>query len=77
MTGRETKWPVDLSRSDRLAYPLCEAVPENVSGICRFCAVAFGVESEIEALGMALLDKFDYHPSIRNFLSEDYQVITF
>ena len=75
--GAGTKWPVELSRSDHLAHPLYEAVRENVAGVCRFCAGAFEVEAEIAGLGMALIDEFDHHPSLRTYLSEGYQVITF
>jgi hypothetical protein len=36
-----------------------------------------GVKPEVERLGVALLDEFDGHPSLRRAVDEGYQVISF
>ena len=75
--GAGTRWPGELVKTDHPAHPLFQAVRDKVTGACRFCAGAFGVEEEIGRLGVALLDQFDQHPSIRNYLIDGYRVITF
>ncbi|MEL7833104.1 hypothetical protein [Fodinibius sp. Rm-B-1B1-1] len=46
-------------------------------GACRFCAKAFGVINEVQKTNVDLLDECDKHPSLRNFIADDYQVVTF
>jgi hypothetical protein len=41
------------------------------------CARAYGVKDEAEAAGVRLLDEYKGHPSVRQLISEGYEVITF
>lgn len=75
--GAGTKWVVELSRSDHMVHVLYKSVQDKVSGVCSFCATAFGVHDEIIACGLPLVADYDGHPSFRKLLSEDYQIITF
>jgi len=75
--GAGTKWVVELSHPEHKAHALYEAVEDKVSGVCSFCATAFGVHDAISACDSPLVDDYDGHPSFRKMLSEGYQIITF
>lgn len=75
--GAGTQWIPELENDEHDAHPLYEAVKENIHGACRFCAKAFGVFKEIKKTHVDLLDEYDQHPSLRNFIDEGYQVINF
>lgn len=75
--GAGTKWVVELSKSDHKAHGLYEAVKDRVSGVCSFCAGAFGVKDAVKACGAPLVADYDGHPSFRKLLAQGYQVITF
>jgi hypothetical protein len=75
--GAGTKWVVELSRPDHKAHGLYVAVKDRVSGVCSFCAGAFGVHDEVMACGAPLAKDYDGHPSFRSLLLRGYQVITF
>ncbi len=75
--GAGTKWPVELSKPDHRAHPLYAAVKDKVSGVCEFCAGAFGVKDDVKACGAPLVGDYDGHPSFRKLLAQDYRVITF
>jgi hypothetical protein len=48
-----------------------------VTGICQYCAGAFGVTDAAIECKLKLLGEFDGYPSFRELLAEGYQVITF
>lgn len=75
--GAGAKWVVELSRSDHKAHGLYAAVRDKVSGVCDYCAGAFGVKEQVKACGAPLAGDFEGHPSFRRLLCEGYQVITF
>ena len=75
--GAGTTWVGELSRKEHLLNPLFEAVRDRVSGVCSFCADAFGVKEEVKNSGISFLGEYDGHPSFRRLISEGYQVITF
>ena len=75
--GAGSKWVGQLSRPDHKAHGLYESVRDRVSGVCEYCAGAFGVKDEVQACGVPLTDDFEGHPSFRNLMSEGYQIITF
>ncbi|PIV26417.1 MAG: hypothetical protein COS37_06510, partial [Anaerolineae bacterium CG03_land_8_20_14_0_80_58_20] len=58
-------------------HRLYAAVQDKVSGVCAYCAKAFGVYEQAQALNIPLLDEYEKHPSLRNRVSNGYQVITF
>lgn len=75
--GAGTRWIPELVDEDHKAHPLYQAVKDNIHGACKFCAKAFGVINEIEKTDVTLLDEYDQHPSLRNFIVDGYQVVTF
>ncbi len=75
--GAGTKWIGELSKPEHRANPLFSAVKDKISGVCAYCAGAFGVKEQVQACGVQLLGEYDGHPSFKKLLSENYQVITF
>jgi hypothetical protein len=75
--GAGTTWVPELAGEEHDAHALYEAVKENIHGACKFCSKAFGVINEVSKTDVDLLDDYDDHPSLRNFITEGYQVVTF
>mgnify|MGYP000147404341 CR=1 FL=1 len=75
--GGGTEWIPALEDEEHDVHPLYAAVKDNIHGACRFCAKAFGVFKEIKKTDIELLDEYDQHPSLRNFIVDGYQIITF
>lgn len=75
--GAGTKWVGELANPEHRAHGLFESVRDTVAGACSYCASAFGAREQVEASGVALLDEYAQHPSIRRFIAEGYQVVTF
>ncbi len=75
--GGGTEWIPELEDEEHDVHPLYAAVKDNIHGACRFCAKAFGVFKEIKKTDIELLDEYDQHPSLRNFIVDGYQIITF
>lgn len=53
------------------------AVQDKIVGVCAFCAKAFGVYEQVQALNIPLLDEYEKHPSLRTRVNNGYQIITF
>ena len=68
---------VALANPENKRHHLYAAVQDKVSGVCAFCAKAFGVYEQAQTLNIPLLDEYKKHPSLRSRISNDYQVITF
>ncbi|WP_138429203.1 DsrE family protein [Fodinibius saliphilus] len=75
--GAGTEWIPELEDENHDAHPLYKAVKANIHGACRFCAKAFEVFKEIKKTDIDLLDEYDQHPSLRNFIADGYQIVTF
>lgn len=75
--GAGTKWIPELEDEEHKAHPLYQAVKPAIAGACRFCAKAFGAFKEIKGTDISLLDEYDQHPSLRNYIIDGYQVVTF
>ncbi len=75
--GAGTRWPGALADPAHPAHLLYKAVRDQSTGVCRFCADAFGVAEQIRREGLPLLDQYDQHPSLRSYLADGYHVITF
>lgn len=68
---------VELADPDSERHRLYQQVEDKVSGVCRFCARAFGVYEKAEALNLPMLDEFQQHPSLHSRVANGYQIITF
>ena len=75
--GAGTKWIDELTRSDHNYHGLFEDVRGEVAGACAYCAKAFGVKDRVEEEGVPLIDDYDGHPSVRKFVHDGYEVLTF
>jgi hypothetical protein len=75
--GAGTRWVPKFSDPEHRKHALWVSVKDKVAGACSFCSAAFGVKEEVQAAGIKLLDDFDNHPSLRGYIIDGYQVITF
>ena len=75
--GAGTKWIPELSDPGHRYHELLESVRDRISGACDYCAKAYGVRDEVQASGVELVDEFDQHPSLRTYLADGFQVVTF
>lgn len=74
--GAGTQWIPDLLDEGNKYHHLFEAIREEAV-VCDYCADVFGVEDSVETAGLALVDEFEGHPSVREFVADGYEVITF
>lgn len=58
-------------------YDLYQSITSAVDGACAFCAQAFHVKENLEQAGITFLADYQEHPSIRSYLVDGYQVLTF
>lgn len=75
--GGGTKGLAEIANPDHDAHKLYTDVSDKIAGACNYCAKAFGVEEELAELDIRLLDDFAQHPSLRSYIADDYQVISF
>lgn len=68
---------VALADPEHRLHRLYTLVEDKVSGVCRYCARAFEVYEQAEALGIPFLAEYDQHPSLRSRIAKGYQVIIF
>lgn len=67
----------ELEKEDHKAHPLYKATKPVIDGACKFCAKAFGVINEVRKTDVPLLDDYDDHPSLRGYVKDGYQLVTF
>ncbi len=76
-SGAGTRWVSELSNSDHELSDAFDMVKDRVAGVCSLCAASFGVEEEVRASGIPLMEEYKGHPSLKRLISEGYQIITF
>ena len=77
-SGGGTSWIGKLSNgSDHELSNAYDMVKDKVAGACSLCATSFGVEEEIRASGIPLMEEYKGHPSLKRLISEGYHVLTF
>jgi len=59
------------------AHPMYQAIKPVIDGVCKFFCKAFGVINEVRKTGVKLLDDFDDLPSLRGYMEDGYQIVTF
>ena len=67
----------ELENEEHDAHPLYKAVTPVIEGACKFCSKAFGVINEIQKTDVTLLADYDDHPSLRTYIADGYQIVTF
>jgi hypothetical protein len=75
--GAGTEWIPVLEDESHDVHPLYASVKDSIYGVCQFCAKAFGVFKAVKKSGISLLDEYDQHPSLRRFIADGYQIVTF
>ena len=74
--GAGTQWIPELEDEDGDHHELYRTVRDDTS-VCDYCAGAFGVDDAVNDAGLVTLDEHDGHPSIRAFVADGYEVITY
>ena len=74
--GAGTEWIPELEDADHDFHGLYEEVRDHVN-VCDFCAGAFDVSDAVDDADVPRLDEYDGHPSVRSFVEDGYEVITF
>lgn len=75
--GAGTKWIPELEDESHGMHSLYKAIEDHIDGACKYCAKAFGVVNEVRNSNISLLDDYDGHPSLAEYISEGYQIVTF
>ena len=75
--GAGTKWVPELEADEHRYHRIYAELQDHIAGACSYCAQAFGVKDKIEASSVKLLTDYRGHPSLRSFVSDGYQVLTF
>jgi len=75
--GAGPRWIPELEDETHKAHPQYQAVKDKIDGACKFCSKAFGVFDEVAKSGVKLLDDYHDHPSLRGYISQGYQIVTF
>lgn len=66
--GAGSKWIGELENEDHKLHGLYAGLKSHITGVCFFCARAFGVKSQVEEAGIPLLSEYKDHPSLRNLV---------
>jgi hypothetical protein len=74
--GAGTQWIPELEAEDSDYHELYLAIRDDAA-VCDYCSGAFGVADAVEDAGITVLGEYDGHPSIRSFVDDDYEIITF
>ncbi len=76
LDGAGTKWGAELAdESHKYHRLLHDLKPET--GACAYCSRAYGVKDQLEAAGIALIDEYKGHPSLRELIVDGWAVVTF
>ena len=76
LDGAGTQWVAELAADDHDLNPLYESLSEHVS-VCEYCSGAFGVENEVAESDATAVSEFEGHPSVRDLVTDGYDVVTF
>src|SRR5215210_4733353 len=68
--GGGTKAAGSLAVSSHDYNELFEAVRDKIAGACDYCAGSFQVKQEVQDAGIALLDEYRGHPSVRKLIEQ-------
>jgi hypothetical protein len=74
--GAGTQWVPELEDPESDQHDLYRAVRDDAA-VCDYCSRAFDVEDAVKDAGVVRLDDHDGHPSIRSFVEDGYEVVTF
>ena len=66
-----------ILQSDHKMHGLYQAITAKVVGACAYCAQAFHIKDDLVNSAITLLYDYDQHPSLRSYLVNGYQILTF
>jgi hypothetical protein len=75
--GAGTKWIGALEEESHKLHGMYIGLKQHITGVCSFCASAFGVKSGVEKAGVNLIAEYNQHPSLLSLVNEGYQIVTF
>ncbi len=75
--GAGSKWIGELENEEHKLNSMYLGLKKQITGVCSFCAEAFGVKSQVEKAGVTLIDEYKNHPSLHNLVIEGYSVLIF
>jgi hypothetical protein len=75
LEGTGTKWATEPAVEDHKYHRLFDQVREQ-TGACAYCARAYGVKDRVEAAGVLLLDEHKGRPSVRQLITDGYEIVT-
>ena len=58
-------------------HGLFKLVKSKLSGVCRYCAKAYGVAHEIEEAALPFANEVKHHPSFKKLIEQQYQILIF
>jgi len=67
----------ELADENHDANPLFKAVEDKIDGACKYCSKAFGTINQVRKTDIPLLAEYDNHPSLRKYVTDGYQIVTF
>ena len=78
LDGAGTLW---LERFEDPEFPYADLYRQVrdaglISGVCDYCAGAFGVQAAVDASGLPRVDEYHGHPSLVGLIRDGYQVVT-
>ncbi len=75
--GAGARWVPELEKEEHKLHNHYTAVKDSIAGVCSFCASAFGVKNAVQSSGVKLIDEYDGHPSLKQYIDKGYHVVTF
>ncbi len=75
--GAGVRWAAELLKDENELHGAFDKVRARVAGACHYCAGTFEVREELERSDFPLLRDHKGHPSIRSYVADGYEVITF
>lgn len=75
--GAGTRWIGELEKNDHKLHDLYMGLKEKITGVCSFCAEAYGVKSQVQKAEVKLLSDFKGHPSVRKLINDGFEIVTF
>jgi len=74
--GAGTEWINELEDPDHDAHTLYREVKDEARA-CDHCVSAFGQDAAVEAADVERVEAFDGHPSVRDLVTDGFEVITY
>lgn len=75
--GAGTKWIGELEKENHKLHGLYSGLKNKITGVCHYCAEAFGVKTKVEKAGIPLLSEYRKHSGLRSLFADGYNVVNF